>query len=170
MTISSVNLGYQNQYAASRGAYNQKLSPETKAKLEKYGITYNDGLTESRAQALIAAYEKTNETKKSSSNDTAEGKNDLLKKAKQLAEQLGIEVDENESFQAILTKIEDAIKQQVIENKGNISALEELKSLSYELSALQAQSTGSMGFSNNINKTLMDSLEMLSQYNKNFLY
>lgn len=170
MTISSVNLGYQNQYASSWGAYNQKLSKETQAKLDKYGIAYSSDITESQAKALISAYEKTQKTKNSSSQDNTSGKDDLFERAKQLAKKVGIEVNEDENFQNLLTKIDEVINQKAIENRGNVSALEKLKSLSYELSSLQAESTGSMGYNNSINKTLMDSLEMLSQYNKNFLY
>ena len=49
-----------------------------------------------------------------------------------------------------------------------MTALKELKSLSQELAFIQAQSNGSSGY-DNTNQALMASLEMLSEYNKNFL-
>jgi hypothetical protein len=46
--------------------------------------------------------------------------------------------------------------------------LKRLKGLSQELAFIQAQSMGSSGY-DNTNQALMTSLEMLSEYNKNFL-
>ncbi len=168
MTLSSVNLGYAAQSMASWGAYNKKLTSQTKAELDKLAIPYSQDITEAQAKSLIAAYKKTQETKKNAKEDNTNGKSDLLQRAKDLAQKLGIKIDENADFQAILTKIEEIINQKALENKDNINVLEQLKSLNFELNSIQAQATGSMSYSN-VNQTLMESLEMLSKYNKTFL-
>lgn len=163
MTIRSINIAYG---ASSYGAYNKKLTQQTKDELEKLGIAYDKNITEDKARVLIKS--KTVKTNSSAKEETSEGRDDLFEKAVRLAKKLGIVVTGRESFQEIMSKIESVIKQKAMENKTDIKALEELKSISYEFSALQAQTTGSLGF--NSTKSLMDSLEMLSKYNRTFLY
>ena len=53
-------------------------------------------------------------------------------------------------------------------DENNPIMLEKLNNLSHELANIQAQSNGSSGY-DNTNQALMMSLEMLSEYNKNFL-
>ena len=64
---------------------------------------------------------------------------------------------------------DQCLKEKIEANQNNIEALKELKGLSQELASIQAESSGSLGL-NNSNQTLMQSLEMLSEYNKNFLH
>lgn len=166
MGINSIKLAY----GASYGAYNQKLTPETKQKLESLGIPFNSNITEQEGKNLLKAHEAKKEEK--TGQDTLfqnpQNSNSLLEKAKKLAEKLGIQVPENVNFQQLLIAIETKIEQRLALSSNDINAIKELKNLSQELAFLQAQSKGSSGYDSS-NQALMDSLEMLSKYNKNFL-
>lgn len=162
MTISSINISM----GASYGAYNQKLTQETKNKLEELGIAYSSNITEAQARKLIKNFETQN------NSNTKQDKNkesDLFKKAKNLAEKVGIPVEEGENFEQLLKKIESTITQRLELNKNDVAALKKLQVLSQELANIQAESTGSSGY-DNTNEALMTSLELLGEYNKNFLH
>lgn len=167
MTISSINLAMG---ASSYGAYNQKLTSATKAELEKLGIAYDPNITEAEGKKLIQQ-KKTQDTQKSSQENSNQNsqKDPLFEKAKELAQKIGIKVDENQNFDSLLAKIEDTLEQKIQLNSNNEEMLKKLEGLSRELANIQAQSNGSSGY-NSTNQALMASLEMLSQYNKNFLY
>lgn len=158
MNIGSINYGM----AASYGAYQQKLTQETKNKLEEYGIAYNKNINEQQAKALIQKYES---NKQSFQNNDP---NSLLKRAQELAKKLGISYHEGMSFEELLILIEESLKQKISANENNVEELKKLKGLSQELASIQAQSKGSSGYDNS-NQALMASLELLSEYNKNFL-
>ena len=49
MAISSINISM----GASYGAYNQKLTQETKAKLQELGINFNPNITEQEGKMLL---------------------------------------------------------------------------------------------------------------------
>ena len=164
MGISSVNYNLMNSY----GAYNQKLTQETREKLIELGIPFNANTTENEAKRLIAAQETKNTKQEDSLFSKNEQKSDLFEKAKTLALKLGIEVKEGTNFNTLLISIEGKLEQLLKANENNINALKELKSLSTELANLQAQSNGSSGY-DNTNQALMTSLEMMAEYNKNYL-
>ena len=160
MNIGSINYGMA---ASSYGAYNQKLTQETKTKLEEYGIAYNKNINEQQAKTLIQKYES---NKQSFQNN--EQQNSLLSRARELAKKLGISYHEGMSFEELLVLIEESLKQKINANENNVEELKKLKGLSQELASIQAQSKGSSGYDNS-NQALMASLELLSEYNKNFL-
>ncbi len=164
MGISSVNYNLMNSY----GAYNQKLTQETKEKLLELKIPFNANTTESEAKRLIAAQEANNQKQDNNLFSKNEQKSDLFEKAKSLAQKLGIEVKEGTNFNTLLIAIEGKLEQLLKSNQNNINALKELKGLSLELANIQAQSSGSSGY-DNTNQALMTSLEMLAEYNKNYL-
>ena len=165
MGIRSINLAY----GASYGAYNQKLTQSTKQALDELGIPYNSNITEQEGKKLIKAHEaqKQENANQNSLFQNFSNPNDLFEKAKKLAEKLGISVPEGATFQQIIIAIEAKLEEKIASTK-DIDALKELKSLSQELAFLQAQSNGSSGY-DATNQALMNSLEMLSEYNKNFL-
>lgn len=165
MSVNSINIAY----GASYGAYTQKLTQETKAKLEELGIAYNQNITEKEAKKLIQTHEaKKHEQENNSFSQNQNKKDDLMEKALKLAKEVGVSVDENATFTQIIAIIENALESKISASKGNMIALNELKVLSEELASLQAQGSGSMGY-DNINQALMMSLEMLGEYNKNFI-
>ena len=167
MTISSINLAMG---ASSYGAYNQKLTSATKAELEKLGITYNPNITEAEGKKLIQQ-KKAQDTQNNSEHNLGQNtnKDSLFEKAKELAEKIGIKVDKKENFTSLLAKIESTLEEKIQASSNNEEMLEKLRGLSQELANIQAQSNGSVGY-DSTNQALMASLEMLSQYNKNFLH
>ena len=167
MTISSINLAMG---ASSYGAYNQKLTSATKAELEKLGIAYDPNITEAEGKRLIQQ-KKTQDIKKNNEENLQQNtqKDSLFEKAKKLAQELGINVDENQNFNSLLAIIESTLEQKIQVNSNNGEMLKKLEGLSRELANIQAQSNGSTGY-DSTNQALMKSLEILSQYNKTFLY
>ena len=79
-----------------------------------------------------------------------------------------MEVPKEIGFEQLLIKIQSKLEEKISESENNVSALKELKGLSLELSNIQAQSNGSSGYENS-NQALLKSLELLGEYNKNFL-
>lgn len=167
MGITSVNIAN----GASYGAYNQKLTPATRAKLEELGIAYDASTTEQEARRKIREHELTNKEKlenKFNQNDN-QPKDELLERAKKLAEKVGIQVEEGMQFTQIIAIIESSLESKVQQNSNDVAMLTKLQGLSQELANLQAQAGGYSGY-DNTNEALMMSLEMLGQYNKNFLH
>lgn len=169
MGINSVNYAVS---ANSYGAYTQKLTEETKAKLEKLGIPYTSTTTEAQAQAMIQSELKTKKNREENLEDNKQqsqtnNKNNLFEKAVELAKKIGITVDKNTSFEELIIKIEDNLEAKISQSQNNKSLLKQLKQYSEELANIQAQSQGSTS-TNNTNQALMMSLEMLSNYNKNY--
>ncbi|MBE7708738.1 MAG: hypothetical protein E7Z88_08560 [Cyanobacteria bacterium SIG27] len=165
MGISSINQIMSGSY----GAYSQKLTQKTREVLEQLGIPYNSNMSESEARMLIKS--RANQESKNAKEENFAGQNGsnfLFKKAVKLAQELGIAVNENVDFKALLSMIEMEIQNKLNATRGNIDELNRLKGLSQELAFIQAQSMGSSGY-NNTNQALMMSLEMLGEYNKNFL-
>ncbi len=164
MPIGSINIAM----GASYGAYNQRLTQETKQKLMQLNIPFDPNITEQEGKALLkkaqASKNFQNDAKQNSSS-----KNSLFDQAIALAKKLGIQPNESTKFEQLLSLIENAIEQKLALNKNNVEIIEQLKGLSQELASIQAQSNSSSGYDSN-NQALMTSLELLSQYNKNFLY
>lgn len=166
MGIRAINIAY----GASYGAYNQKLTAETRKQLEILGIPFNSNTTEQEGKMLIKAYKSQNEQNAGKENlfQGHTNTDSLYEKAKKLAEKLGIQVPENADFKQLLNAIEIKLNQKLSTKTNDIDAIKELKTLSQELAFIQAQSNGSSGY-DATNQALMSSLEMLSEYNKNFL-
>lgn len=166
MGISSINLAM----GASYGAYNQKLTQATKNMLEQLGIPYNQNITEDEGKRLIKAHEaqKRENAQQDSMFQNQSNSNDLFEKAKKLAQKVGVSFPEDVEFKQLLALIETKLEEKIAASSNNMTALKELKSLSQDLAFIQAQSNGSSGY-DNTNQALMASLEMLSQYNKNYL-
>ena len=164
MAISSVNYNLANSF----GAYNQKLTQETREKLIELNIPFSANTTEAEAKRLIAASQSKSANENSNMFSNNQNTSDLFEKAATLAKKLGIEVNEETNFNTLLISIESKLEQLINLNKNNINALKELQGYSQELANIQAQSNGSSGY-NNTNQALMTTLEMMAEYNKNYL-
>jgi len=166
MGIKSINIAM----GASYGAYTQKLTRATRQQLEQLGIPFDSNITESEGKNLIASHkiQQGENAKQEGFSQQKNGDNSLFERAKKLALKLGIAVNENIDFEQLLALIENKLEEEIRINKNNPAELMELNSLSRELSSIQAESGGSMGY-DNTNQALLMSLEMLGQYNKNFL-
>ena len=166
MTVSSISTSMS---ATQWGAYQQKLSEATKAELEKLNIPYTDSTTESQAKILIdKAKEQQAQEETNSNAQNGTSTDELLEQAKKLAQKIGLSVDENISFEELMTKLETTLEEKIKASSDNVQMLNQLKEYSRQLATLQAQSVGSSGM-DSTNQALMMSLEMLGQYNKSFL-
>lgn len=169
MSIGTINIAM----GASYGAYNQKLTTQTRQQLEALGIPFSPTITEQEGRALIKKAQ--NSSKGSNEQDLSKNKNpntpkdDLLERAQKLAQKLGISVQEGMGLNSLLEKIESNLEQKIYANQNNIMALDMLKGFSQELSAIQAQANTGMN-QNGAEQALMKSLEVLSLYNKNFMH
>ena len=101
-------------------------------------------------------------------SSNGENKNELFERLKNLAQKLGITTREGDSFQELVKEVEGVLERKIKSSSNDISELNYLSSLSQELANIQSQSNGSSSYDAS-NQALMMSLEMLSQYNKNFL-
>ena len=164
MAISSVKYNLANSF----GAYNQKLTQETREKLIELNITFSANTTEAEGKRLISASQSKSANENSNMFSKNQNTSDLFEKAAALAKKLGIEVNEGTNFNTLLISIESKLEQLINLNKNNINAIKELQGYSQELANIQAQSNGSSGY-NNTNQALMISLEMMAEYNKNYL-
>ena len=167
MGISSINLAY----GASYGAYSQKLTQATKNQLEELGIAYDKNITEQEGRRLIKAHEAQKHQQENNGGmfqNPSSNSSDLFEKAKKLAQKVGVSFPEDVEFKQLLGLIESKLEEKIAASSNNVAALKELKSLSQDLAFIQAQSNGSSGY-DNTNQALMASLEMLSEYNKNYL-
>ncbi len=164
MSVNSINISM----GASYGAYNQRLTQETKNKLIELGIPFDNTISEQQGQNLIKNAQKSANSNNNTKKDNNQSKNDLFEQAKALAQKLGINVNKEADFNSLIKIIESIITQKLEANKNNETALKELQNLSQELASIQAEANGSSGY-NNTNQVLMTSLELLGQYNKNFL-
>jgi len=161
MSVRSINYNIN----ASYGAYNQKLTPQTKHLLEQAGIPYNQNTTESEGRKLLASAKNNNEQNLFSNQNR---NTSLIDRAIALAKRLGVNIGEGMDLKQILALIESALEQKIAVSQNDIDEIKKLKEFSSELASLQAQANGSTGY-DNTNQALMMSLEMLSEYNKNFL-
>jgi len=158
--------------ASSYGAYKQRLSEATKEKLKTLGIPFNENISENEGQALIrqANIKKSQEElNQNNFSQSRQDKSDLYKQALSLAEKLGVKVSEGTTFEQLISTLESALEAKVTNAKGNYDLLQRLEVYSRELASIQAQGKGGSGY-DSTNQALMMSLEMLSQYNRNFLY
>ena len=167
MAIKNINLAMAGSY----GAYSQKLTQATKQELEQLGIPFNQNTTEKEGKSLISEYRTKNKENAQQEGFISAGKpteSELLKKAKTLAKKVGVEFPEQIELNQLLILIQEKLEEKIASCKNNPEKLQELKVLSQELSSIQAQSNGSMGYDSS-NQALLKSLELLGQYNKNFL-
>ncbi len=167
MGISNIGI-YSN--VSSMGAYNQRLTQATRQKLEELGIPYKADITEQEAKNLINRYVamKANQSNKEGFSQGNGEQNSLMERLKELAEKLGINVEHGADFNKLIKEVEMALETKVQSSKNDIDELQNLKSLSQELASIQAQTGGNQMNYNSSNQALMMSLEMLSQYNRNF--
>lgn len=168
MSINNINLAMS---ASSYGAYNQRLTAATKAELDKYGIPYDPNISEQQGKALLTQYKSNkahNEAAKGNFTKNKEQKDpDILRRAKDLADKLGVSYDENIQLKPLLTLIEQALESKINGSQNNETALKQLKDFSEELASIQAESIGATF--DTTNHALQMSLEMLSLYNKNLI-
>lgn len=154
----------------SYGAYEQKLTTLTKQKLIENNIPFNDKTSEKEGQRLLSEALKKNKTntERIASGNDRDSQDPLRKRVESLALKVGVKVKPGEDLKKVLNEIEENLKEKLKESGNDIGTVLELRGLSLELAGLQGELNGSSGY-DNTNQPLIASLEMLSQYNKNFM-
>ena len=142
MSSSLSSIGYGS------GGYQQpQISASTKRKLESLGIDPTLVTSESQAQSLIAARQseksfdvyangQTEQVKEESSNST---ESSLIQEAKSLAEQMGVTVSSEDTFEDITANISNAIKDMFGEAAYNPQVLQQIQAYQAQLSNLTTQ-------------------------------
>ncbi len=164
MDINSLSGAFYGSF----GAYNQKLTQKTKEKLDKLGIIYDAKISEAQGKSLLKAHQQGN-LKENVFDFNQNSKNsygdELFKRALELAKKLGVEANENNDIKSVLSLIEQELKKRAQERNLDIDSIKELKRFSDEFELLNIQANGA----NTMNFNLMDSLDIMGKYNKNFL-
>ena len=123
MSVNSIRTLMGTAY----GAYNKKLTQETRAELMKLGIPFDSNITENEGKRLLNIYKSNNSSANQQNLQNNNQQNGLFEKAKKLAQKVGVEVDEKESFENLLSKIESAITNRLESSKNDETELKKLQ-------------------------------------------
>ncbi|MCD8377994.1 MAG: hypothetical protein LUB59_04305 [Candidatus Gastranaerophilales bacterium] len=142
-TISSVNSTTSSSTAST--STKSQISDSTKRQLEALGIDASSVTSESQAQALIAAKQAEQSfqdslymsSDDSSSTDSTESS--LISEAKSLANQLGVSVASDDTFDDITAAISDAIEKLMDKAGNDPIALQRAQSYQTQLAQLSSQ-------------------------------
>ena len=137
-SISAVNAG--NSAASEAVTKKSSLSNDTKARLEALGITATEGMTESEAQAKIAAAEQRdnaqNEGREQQGNSSEA---EIMADVKSLAAKVGVSVASDEDVADILDDIAAELEVMLEEAETNPAILSQLSTYLSELTSLDDQ-------------------------------
>lgn len=154
--ISSTSSVNSSSYSEK---YQARLSSSTKRQLEALGIDPSTVTSESQALSLIktkqsdkkfedAMVSKTEASQASESQESSETQ--MIAEAKTLAEQLGVSLNSDATFDEITAAINDAI-QKLIDKSGNDpQALQRAQSYMTQLSELNNRYSSTMSSTNNM--------------------
>ena len=139
-TVSSVST---TTSSTSTTTTNQ-ISEATKRKLEALGIDASNVTSEAQAQSLIAAKETEQSFQDSLTASTQDSSSDssestLISEAKALAEQLGVTVASDDTFDDITAEINDAIEKLIDKAGSDPIALQRANSYQMQLAQLSSQ-------------------------------
>lgn len=137
-SISAVNAG--SSAASEAVTKKSSLSNDTKARLEALGITATEGMTESEAQAKIAAAEQRdnaqNEGREQQGNSSEA---EIMADVKSLAAKVGVSVASDEDVVDILDDIAAELEVMLEEAETNPAILSQLSTYLSELTSLDDQ-------------------------------
>lgn len=160
-SITAVNAGSS---AASEAVQKKSsLSNDTKAKLEALGITVTEGMTESEAQAKIAAATQQNGTQNEGGEQQGNSSEaEILADAKTLAAQVGVSVSSDADVSEILDDIGAELEVMLEEAENNPAILSQLSAYLSELTSLDDQYQNIQ----NSQASLFSAMNMVSTNNK----
>ena len=164
MSINNIsNLGTSYSFCTQN-----KLSEETKRKLQALGIDVTNVTSEAQAQMLITAAQSRQQVQKtdnSNKDTTCSSELELITKAKTLAKKMGVSVSQNSTMSEILTSLSNKISTLTAQAGNNQTKTNEIQQFRTELTSLQneystlTQSQNSifsaMNMSANLNKFLL---------------
>lgn len=164
MSINNIsNLGTSYSFCTQN-----KLSEETKRKLQALGIDATNVTSEAQAQMLITAAQSRQQVQKtdnSNKDTTCSSELELITKAKTLANKMGVSVSQNFTMSEILTSLSNKISTLTAQAENNQTKINEIQQFRTELNSLQneystlTQSQNSifsaMNMSANLNKFML---------------
>lgn len=167
MSINNIsNLGASYSFCTQN-----KLSEETKRKLQALGIDATNVTSEAQAQMLItAAQSRQQQVQKTDNTSTGQettcsSELELITKAKTLASKMGVSVSQNSTMTEILTSLSNKISTLTAQTGNDKTKSNEIQQFRSELSSLEneystlTQSQNSifsaMNMSANLNKLML---------------
>lgn len=137
-SISAVNAG--SSAASEAVTKKSSLSNDTKARLEALGITATEGMTESEAQAKIAAAEQRDNVQNEGGEQQGNSSEaEIMADVKSLAAKVGVSVASDEDVADILDDIAAELEVMLEEAENNPSVLAQLSTYLSELTSLDDQ-------------------------------
>lgn len=136
-SISALNAG--SSAASEAVVKKSSLSNDTKAELEALGITATDGMTESEAQAKIAAAQQEQNAQNQGGQQGNSSESEILSDAKSLAAAVGVSVSSDADVSEILDDIGAELEVMLEEAENNPSVLSQLSSYLSQLTYLDDQ-------------------------------
>lgn len=160
-SISAVNAG--SSAASEAVTKKSSLSNDTKAKLEALGITATEGMTESEAQAKIAAAEQ----EQNAQNDGGEQQGnsseaEIMSDVKTLASKVGVSVASDADVSDILDDIAAELEVMLEDAENNPAVLAQLSTYLSELTSLDDQYQSIQ----NSQASMYSAMNMISTNNK----
>ncbi len=140
--LSSIKYGNNNQTVQPN-----QISASTKRKLESLGIDPALVSSESQALSLIASRQAeksfdvyaANQEKPAEEQNGTSSESSLISEAKTLAEQLGISVSQEDTFEEITAAISNEIRTMISEAAYNPQVLQQVQNYQAQLSQLTTQ-------------------------------
>lgn len=118
-----------------------QLSEETKRKLKALGIDPSTVTSESQAKILIANAEQkqksVNNTQKTDSKTICSSESEILSKAKQLAQKLGVNISSEKSVDEILAGLYEKVSTMISSEEPQSQDPKDLQNIQAEIDALR---------------------------------
>ena len=164
MSINNIsNLGTSYSFCTQN-----KLSEETKRKLQALGIDTTNVTSEAQAQMLITAAQSRQQVQKTDTQNketTCSSELELITKAKNLASKMGVSISQNSTMSEILTSLSNKISTLTFQTENDKTKSNEVQQFRTELTAIEneystlTQSQNSifsaMNISANLNKFML---------------
>lgn len=160
-SISAVNAG--SSAASEAVTKKSSLSNDTKAKLESLGITATEGMTESDAQAKIAAAEEQENSQNGEGQQQGNSSEaEIMADVKSLASKVGVSVASDADVSEILDDISSELEVMLEEAETNPAILSQLSAYLSELTGLDDQYQSIQ----NSQASMYSAMNMISTNNK----
>lgn len=157
-SISNISSSYITQSQSST------LSEETKSKLLALGIDPSTVSSETEAQSIIAQAEASEQMNEQSNEQAASSsEQDLISKAQELADKVGVSVSQTDSLDDMCNKISTKIESLTEQCGTDAAKLSTLQGYSQELAAINSQYVQIQANQDNM-FTAMDMISVSNKY------
>lgn len=170
--INSISTFSAMQATSISSSSSNRLSEETKKKLEALGIDTSNIKTEAEGQAKLnqvkaaqsAAAEKANQTHQNSGVPTNVQMETIKSQAVELAQKLGAKVDSNEKLANIMAAISEALKNYKVQSVNSPEKLEKYQAYQKQYDAISS-SLQSMEDQKSSQSKMSNSMAAMANYN-----